>query len=75
MDLMPWKPSGEITSLRREMDNLWNRFFGETVLPRFVSKNGCPQLIFLKQKTNFWSGPSCPAWMQKTLMSPFLGIF
>jgi len=42
MDLVPWKPSGELTSLRREMDNLWNRFLGETSLPRFVSEEWLP---------------------------------
>jgi len=26
-ELMPWKPFGEIGSLRKEMDQLWNRFF------------------------------------------------
>ena len=42
MDLVPWKPSGELTSLRREMDNLWNSFFGGTSLPRFVSEEWLP---------------------------------
>jgi HSP20 family protein len=50
MDLMPWKPSGEITSLRREMDNLWNRFFGETVLPRFVSEEWLPSVDISETK-------------------------
>lgn len=50
MDLMPWKPSGELTSLRREMDNLWNRFFGETVLPRFVSEEWLPSVDISETK-------------------------
>jgi len=29
MELTPWKPFGEVGSLRKEMDNLWDRFFGE----------------------------------------------
>lgn len=30
MDLIPWKPfREELTSLRKEMDRLWNRAFGE----------------------------------------------
>lgn len=29
MELTPWRPSGELTRLRKEMDDLWNRFFGE----------------------------------------------
>ena len=29
MALVPWRPLAEIDSLRREMDRLWERFFGE----------------------------------------------
>ena len=29
MELTPWRPSGGLSSLRREMDDLWNRFFRE----------------------------------------------
>ena len=36
MDLVRWKPSQELTSLRKEMDSLWNRFLGETpTFPEF----------------------------------------
>jgi HSP20 family protein len=28
-ELTPWKPFRELTTLREEMDRLWNRFFGE----------------------------------------------
>ncbi len=30
MDLVPRKPFRELSSLRHEMDNLWNRFFDES---------------------------------------------
>ena len=30
MELMPWKPLGELSSFRREMDKLWKEFFGKT---------------------------------------------
>ncbi len=29
MNIVPWKPFNEMTTLRREMDSLWNRFFPE----------------------------------------------
>ena len=29
MNIVPWKPFNEVTTLRREMDSLWNRFFPE----------------------------------------------
>lgn len=28
-ELTPWRPFRELTTLREEMDQLWNRFFGE----------------------------------------------
>ena len=28
MDLMKWEPFGELSSLRRQMDRLWDSFFG-----------------------------------------------
>ena len=27
-ELKPWRPFGSIASLRRDMDRLWDRFFG-----------------------------------------------
>jgi HSP20 family protein len=39
MDLVPWRPfRGELSSMRREMDELWNRFFGEA--PFFRNRAG-----------------------------------
>lgn len=35
-ELMPWKPFGEIGSLRKEMDQLWNRFFSGSSLPEIM---------------------------------------
>jgi HSP20 family protein len=32
MELVPWKPFREISTLRKEMDNLLNRFFGKSSL-------------------------------------------
>jgi len=29
MNIVPWKPFDELTTLRREMDSLWDRFFPE----------------------------------------------
>ena len=34
MDIVPWKSFGEISRLRREMDDLFTRIFGETSLSR-----------------------------------------
>jgi HSP20 family protein len=32
MELMRWRPGGELSRLRKEMDNIWDRFFGEPAL-------------------------------------------
>ena len=50
MDLVPWRPSGELTSLRREMDKLWNRFLGETSFPGFVSQEWLPTVDISETK-------------------------
>jgi len=34
MDIVPWKSFGEISRLRREMDDLFTRIFGETSLSK-----------------------------------------
>jgi HSP20 family protein len=34
MDIVPWKSFGEINRLRREMDDIFNRIFGETPLSK-----------------------------------------
>lgn len=35
MDLVPWKPfRDELASMRKEMERLWDRFFGETRLAK-----------------------------------------
>jgi HSP20 family protein len=28
MEIIPWRPFGELSSLRKEMDSLWDKFFG-----------------------------------------------
>jgi len=30
MELIPWRPFGTLSSSRRDLDSLWNRFFRET---------------------------------------------
>lgn len=42
MDSVPRRPFRELSTLRREMDNLWNRFFGETTLPSVFAKEWAP---------------------------------
>ncbi|MDD3991200.1 MAG: Hsp20/alpha crystallin family protein [Desulfobacterales bacterium] len=44
MEIMPWKPFGELSSLRKEMDGLWDRFFGEKALARGFPEEWSPSV-------------------------------
>lgn len=44
MELTPWKPFGEVSSLRKEMDNLWNNFLGGRSFPATVSGEWAPSV-------------------------------
>ena len=44
MEIVPWRPFGEVSSLRKEMDNLWNHFLGETSFPGSVSREWMPSV-------------------------------
>jgi len=37
MELVPWRPFGELGSFRGEMDKLWDKFFGERRFIKSVS--------------------------------------
>jgi len=53
-EIIPWRPFDEqITSLRREMDSLWNRSFGETPLARRVTEEWWPTVDVSEGKDNF----------------------
>jgi HSP20 family protein len=54
MELVPWRPfGGELSSLRREMDDLWNRFFGETPTARRLAEEWWPSVDVSETKDNF----------------------
>ena len=44
MELVPWRPFGEVSSVRREMDRLWNRFLGETPFARTFTEEWLPSV-------------------------------
>ena len=52
MEIIPWKPFGELSSLRRDMDRFWNRVFGETSLPRTLSEEWSPRVDISENKDN-----------------------
>ena len=52
MEIVPRSPFGELSTLRREMDDLWNRFFGETRLPRILAREWLPSVDISETKDN-----------------------
>jgi len=42
--VMPWRAPATPSSLRREMDELWNRFLGETPVKRFGFEEWVPSV-------------------------------
>jgi HSP20 family protein len=52
-ELTPWRPFGELTSLRREMDRLWDSFFGERPFPRIWEREWAPSLDVSETKNTF----------------------
>jgi HSP20 family protein len=53
MELTPWRPFGELSSIRREMDRLWNRVFGETPLARTFPEEWSPRVDLSETKDSF----------------------
>ncbi len=53
MDLVPWKAFGELGSLRRDMDKLWDRFSGETPFARTLGETWLPSVDISETNDNF----------------------
>ena len=53
MELVPWRPLGELGSFRKEMDRFWNRFFGETPLSRTFTEEWVPSVDISETKDSF----------------------
>lgn len=53
MELTPWRPFGAMPSFRKEMDDLWNRFFGEIPLARTFGEEWTPRADISETKDNF----------------------
>ena len=51
MDLAPWKPfREELTSMRKEMEKVWDRFFGETWLGKSFAEGWQPSADLTETK-------------------------
>jgi HSP20 family protein len=52
MALVPWKPFDELTSFRREMDQLWDRFFSERPALDMLEKGWEPTMDITETKSD-----------------------
>lgn len=51
MAIVPWKPIDELTTLRREMDTLWDRFFPEKLFEeRYLTHEWLPSIDLKETK-------------------------
>jgi HSP20 family protein len=53
MEIIPWRPFGELSSFRKEMDRLWDRFGGETSLSKTFGDVWSPSVDISETKDNF----------------------
>lgn len=50
MDLVPWKQFRDLSPFKKEMEDLFNRFFGEPSFPRFFSREWTPSADITETK-------------------------
>ena len=53
MELVPWRPFGELSSFRGEMDKFLNRYFGERPFAGMPSEGWAPSVDISETKDNF----------------------
>ena len=51
MNIVPWKPFDELTTLHRDLDSLWDRFFPETpFFERYTTQEWLPTIDLTETK-------------------------
>jgi HSP20 family protein len=53
MEIVPWRPFGELSPFRKEMDRLWDRFLGQTPFARTLTGMWSPSVDISETKDNF----------------------
>jgi len=53
MELVPWRPFGELSLLRREMDKVWDRSLGESPFARTFAESWLPSVDISETKDDF----------------------
>jgi len=68
MELVPWRPfERELSSFRKEMDNLWGRFFGEAPLARTFTEEWAPTVDISERKNDFLIKAELPGVDEKDI--------
>ena len=67
MELVPSRPFRELGTLRKEMDELWNRFFGETRFPRVFGREWIPSVDISETKENLVAAVELPGLEAKDI--------
>ncbi|UCD87596.1 MAG: Hsp20/alpha crystallin family protein [Desulfobacterales bacterium] len=52
MEITPWRPVRELSAFRKEMDDLWNRFFGNTPFRQAFSRDWMPSVDVSETRDN-----------------------
>jgi len=68
MELVPWRPfERELGSFRKEMDNLWGRFFGEAPIGRTFTEEWAPTVDISERKNDFLIKAELPGVDEKDI--------
>lgn len=67
MELTPWRPFGELSPFRKEMDRLWNRFLGETSFAKTFDEMWSPSVDISETKDDFVVKAELPGMEAKDL--------
>jgi HSP20 family molecular chaperone IbpA len=66
MKLVPWRPFGELSSFRREMDRLWDKFFTDKPFGRTFREESLPLVDVPETKDKLLIKVDLPGLEQKT---------
>jgi HSP20 family protein len=73
MDMVPWKPFKELSSLRKEMDNLLKSFFSETSLPGPFARDWAPPVDVSETEDSILIKAEIPGLEAKDISVTLLG--
>jgi len=68
MSIVPWKPIDELTTMRLDLDSLWDRFFPENFFhERHLTHGWMPTIDLTETKDKLVVKQNFPDWKQRML--------